>query len=573
VLTVAPRSPRWLPPRLFGLTAAVLVLHWPALALAGIAGSSGAVVEVTAPLSVVTSATEDSANAIVFAEKQQITLAADLFVNVQQAGIYNSANTSETSTLFVPQGSAVNAYLLHADPVGTTARTYDLSVTFDEPILGIAVSNSLLDGSDLVGNAGTLYPSSPPDRSTLVAAPSDSLSLSADLRTITVRFRTGIAIDQMRVLTAPPVASSAAISTDVTVTIDGTLLTDESVGLDSFLILTVPVSLGGLPLAAAVTAYHPLANGDELFVLDTMVELAGSLVVSPIDIVRYDGLGYSLEFDGSAAGIADTASIDAVSRTPAGELLLSFDTTVQAGAVVADDEDVVMWDGVAFSKIFDGSAAGIATSRDLNGVHDVGGGVLGLSFDASGSVGGVAFADEDILLYDPSGPTWELAYDGSMQHAALARADVEALALPAIQDSDADGLADVAEQALGTNAANPDSDGDGLLDGFEVANEFDPSTPGEQSLDPDGDGLDNLAEQAAGTNPNDPDSDGDGFSDGVEIASGSDPLNPISTPVSNLPALGPWALGLLAACFAVLGSWRLAPRKRGSRIPVEGTRR
>ena len=45
-------------------------------------------------------------------------------------------------------------------------------------------------------------------------------------------------------------------------------------------------------------------------------------------------------------------------------------------------------------------------------------------------MGGVVFDDDDVLLFDPSGPIWALAYDGSAQHAALAAADVEAIALP-----------------------------------------------------------------------------------------------------------------------------------------------
>jgi hypothetical protein len=225
-------------------------------------------------------------------------------------------------------------------------------------------------------------------------------------------------------------ASSVSVSPDISVTLDGVDFSDESVAVDNLLGISVPTSLGALPAGAAVTAYHPLANGDQLFALDTTVELPGPLTVFPSDVVRYAGAGYSLEFDGAAAGIPEGAAIDAVSQTSGGQLLLSFDTTVDLGAVIAADEDLVQWSGAVFSLVFDGSLEGIAAGLDLDAAHDAGGGQLGLSFDASGSVGGVDFDDEDVLLFDPGGPTWTLVYDGSSLHAELAAADVEAMALP-----------------------------------------------------------------------------------------------------------------------------------------------
>lgn len=225
--------------------------------------------------------------------------------------------------------------------------------------------------------------------------------------------------------------SSASLSSDVTVELDGLVFADEDVAVDNLMGITVPSSLGTLPESAEVTAYDLLSNGDQFFALDTTSELAGPLVVQPRDVVRYDGVAYTLEFDGSAGGIPENAAVDAVSDTGGSDLLLSFDTTVDlGGGLVAADEDLVQWNGASFSLVFDGSAEGIEGRLDLDGAHDAGGGVLGLSFDASGSVGGVDFADEDVLLFDAGGPTWTLVYDGSVQHPALAAADVEAIELP-----------------------------------------------------------------------------------------------------------------------------------------------
>lgn len=235
-------------------------------------------------------------------------------------------------------------------------------------------------------------------------------------------------------LGAPAGASgptSASISPDVTVDLAGTPFDDEDVAVDNLLGVVLPASLGSLPENAAVTAYHLLPTGEVLFALDTSVALPGPLVVERRDVVRLkDGVTYFLEFDGSVRGVPDSAAVDAVSMTEFGQLLLSFDTTVDLGGVVAADEDVVGWDGVSFWLALDGSGLGVAEELDVDGIHDLQDGRGALSFDGSGVIGGVPFDDEDVMIVEFGTSAWSVAYDGSAQHAALAAADVEAVALP-----------------------------------------------------------------------------------------------------------------------------------------------
>jgi len=225
-------------------------------------------------------------------------------------------------------------------------------------------------------------------------------------------------------------AQSASISPDVYVDVAGTVVADEGVAVDNGLGVVVPAALPSLPESAALTAYHLLDNGDQLFALDTTVELLGPLVVERRDVVRFNGNVFSLEFDGSAAGVPDGAAVDAVSVAVTGQLLLSFDTTVRLGGVVAADEDVVVWDGASFFLGLDASALGVPEAADTDAIHDPQDGNGMLSFDIGGSVGGVAFADEDVLMLDSGSSSWSIAYDGSVRHAALEAADVEAFALP-----------------------------------------------------------------------------------------------------------------------------------------------
>ena len=104
--------------------------------------------------------------------------------------------------------------------------------------------------------------------------------------------------------------------------------------------------------------------------------------------------------------------------------------------------------------------------------------------------------------------------------------------VPPVIDADSDGLTDVEEQTLGTDAHNPDTDGDGLNDRDEVyVYKTNPL-----SSDTDNDGLDDRAEVFVwSTDPHNPDTDSDGYQDGAEVSSGYNPNGTGKIPPS--PAL------------------------------------
>jgi hypothetical protein len=164
-----------------------------------------------------------------------------------------------------------------------------------------------------------------------------------------------------------------------------------------------------------------------LLSLDTWAELGG-LPVSPADVLRWDGGGYTIAFDAAAAGIPTGADVDAVTAD-GDDLLLSFDVTVDLPGGPYADEDLVRWDGSSFTLELDGSEAGVPAGLDLDAAHRLGNGHLLLSFDTAGMIGGVAFADEDLLELSPGTGTWELAYDGSAEHPGWIAADLDAVAI------------------------------------------------------------------------------------------------------------------------------------------------
>jgi hypothetical protein len=198
--------------------------------------------------------------------------------------------------------------------------------------------------------------------------------------------------------------------------------------LDNLVGLLVPTSLGNIPTTVNVTAYHLFANGSQLFSTDGAISLPG-VAAGPEDVVGHDGSSYTLVFDGSAEGVSDGTSVDAVGIID-GDLLLSFDSTLNIGIDTFYPEDLVRFDGTHFTLVFDGSAAGVPNGMDLDAAHSLGAGRIALSFDGSGVLPGVRFADEDVLEHDLSNGSWEITYHGSSEHAGWDAANLDAVALP-----------------------------------------------------------------------------------------------------------------------------------------------
>lgn len=230
-------------------------------------------------------------------------------------------------------------------------------------------------------------------------------------------------------LASTPVAAQLAnvdFSPDITLHLAGVVTADENIARDNFSsIVLLPV--GAIPANADVTVYHRLANGDSLLGFDITVELPGAVIARPADIVRFDGGAFSIEFDGTAEGIPAGVRIDALSAGVGGNLLMSFDTTVEVSGVTVSDEDIVEFDGMDFSLIFDGSAAGLESAVDLDAMHfATESGDFYLSFDTGGMVDGGVFSDEDLLRFAPGSGNWFMAYDGSQEHANWVAGDLDA---------------------------------------------------------------------------------------------------------------------------------------------------
>ena len=105
------------------------------------------------------------------------------------------------------QVSGFDSWMFHFDPLGQPSplATTTGSVTFDTPILGIIVTDALLDASDAaLKNPGTVYPYNVVYRGLeLDNQDQVTVSVSGDNRTVSFDFlKAGSMVDQVRVLTA-----------------------------------------------------------------------------------------------------------------------------------------------------------------------------------------------------------------------------------------------------------------------------------------------------------------------------------------------------------------------------------
>jgi hypothetical protein len=241
-----------------------------------------------------------------------------------------------------------------------------------------------------------------------------------------------IAFSIMTVLGVPgTTVAQEIVSASPDVTIDlgsGVVAADHDVAVDNQQGIVVIENLGALPQASDVIALGLDVNGDRFIAFETTTALPGGLTARPGDIIRYDGISYSTEFDASAAGLPSGVATDAVSLSSGG-LLLSFDITADlGGGLVVTDEDLVEWDGSTFTLIFDGSSQGVDTALDIDAAQAVGGGAFLMSFDTTGVVSGIVFDDEDVLRFD--GANWSMEFDASAANSAWSAADLDAVMVP-----------------------------------------------------------------------------------------------------------------------------------------------
>jgi hypothetical protein len=153
------------------------------------------------------------------------------------------------------------------------------------------------------------------------------------------------------------------------------------------------------------------------------------------DVLLYNGATWSLFFDGSAScgGLIENGlDLDAISVSGT---TLYFSTVGGAGNIddidglplSRDDSDIYSFDGTNCAMVLDASTVGVPGYADVDGLS-FDGAVYYMSFVADGTVvGGVTAQDEDVLAYD--GTTWTSYINGTGLDTDDGL-DVDALSIP-----------------------------------------------------------------------------------------------------------------------------------------------
>jgi hypothetical protein len=124
------------------------------------------------------------------------------------------------------------------------------------------------------------------------------------------------------------------------------------------------------------------------------------------DIVAFDGSAFSLYFDGSDVGLG-SFTLDAFAVISPTEILMSFTSAGTVGGVAMDDSDILTFTATSlgattagtFSMYFDGSDVGLSSdSEDVDAVELLASGRLLVSTTGSVSVPGVSSGADEDLL-------------------------------------------------------------------------------------------------------------------------------------------------------------------------------
>lgn len=286
-------------------------------------------------------------------------------------------------------------------------------------------------------------------------------------------------------------STSVRMSLDISGPIGGTNYTDEQA-------ISLGATTSGTFLdtgidGAARVQLDALLVRSNLIIFSTDVDFTqGATTYADEDLVAYNAYNgaIAMYFDGSVRGVPVNADLDAACFYPGTtNLLLSFDIdTTLAGAGIVSDEDVILFAGGTFSKLYTGtSQLGIPRGADLDALdHD--GTNLYFSLDISAQISSLDGSDKDIWRMNTN--TFVATKIGVPGIAA--GADLTSLDDP--RDADGDWLTDFEEQTAIDEA------------GTTIPGSTTPLTPTPNftlasNRDTDGDGVPDGEEAAAGTNP------------------------------------------------------------------------
>lgn len=164
-----------------------------------------------------------------------------------------------------------------------------------------------------------------------------------------------------------------------------------------------------IPPEAGLDAISSVAPGQIVFSLDSD-QVVGSVAAADEDLFLFAGGVFTLLWDGSDNGLPADADLDAVDVVSLSPLVFSFSLnadallTVGGAVVIVHDEDAVRFEeGSGFTQFeFVGATVGVPPEADMDAFSRLPSGEFLVSFDSPIRVGGATHDDADVLRYSPA---------------------------------------------------------------------------------------------------------------------------------------------------------------------------
>ncbi len=173
----------------------------------------------------------------------------------------------------------------------------------------------------------------------------------------------------------------------------------------------VPLTPSPTPTSTAIpTPTSSLPSVNPFYVSFASNGSVGGVSFSDEDIMKFDGSAWSTFFDGSDVGVGGT-DLFAFSIVDSDTILMSFGATLTLNGVSVTPRDVVQFDATSlgsvtagtFSMYLNGIDVGLDTSSEnIDAVSLLPDGRVLISTTGNPSVSGVSGADEDILMFTPT---------------------------------------------------------------------------------------------------------------------------------------------------------------------------
>ncbi|MDY7542385.1 multicopper oxidase domain-containing protein [Cryobacterium sp. 5B3] len=200
-------------------------------------------------------------------------------------------------------------------------------------------------------------------------------------------------------------------------------------------VIDASVAPYNLPGSANVDGFDRVSPTQFYVSFTDQVTVPGIGIVQDEDVVFFNGTSWSLYFTGSAHGLGGNNSLDIDAISVVGSTLY-FSTLGNSNPPgvggTADDADVYSWNGTAFSRVIDASAApySLPAAANVDGFVRVDDTHFYLSFSADTTTVPVlgAVQDEDVIYYNAG--TWSVYFDGTAHGLTAANQDLDAFDVP-----------------------------------------------------------------------------------------------------------------------------------------------